>query len=130
MPTTHSHPWPDTVDLVAMVLFLTVVVVLPAVGYVFMVLDFRAYLRSLQRGLIHVGRYLSQVPEWARYETPAALKAFGLRLPCTEEDLKRAYRNRVKRLHPDHGGDKRRFLIVQAQFEEALVLLGGNSAAD
>jgi hypothetical protein len=34
-----------------------------------------------------------------------------------------AYRQKVKELHPDHGGDERRFLILQAQFEEALTLI-------
>ncbi|HEX3724943.1 MAG TPA: hypothetical protein VHV08_01820 [Pirellulales bacterium] len=123
-----THPWPDALDVVATGIFLLVVVVVPAIGYVFMVVDFRAYLRTLRRGLVHVGHYMSHIPPWARRETPPALAAFGLRLPCTEEELKRAYRKRVKRLHPDHGGDERRFLIAQAQFEEALVLVHHEAA--
>jgi hypothetical protein len=49
-------------------------------------------------------------------------------LPCTVEDLKHAYRQRVKELHPDHGGDQRRFLILQAQFEEALAFVSDRAA--
>jgi hypothetical protein len=89
-------------------------------GYVFMVLDYRAYLRSLRRALVKVMNYLPNVPEWARVETPRCIAALGLRMPCTEQDLLRAYRTKVKKLHPDHGGDKRRFLILQQNFEEAV----------
>src|SRR5262245_55768966 len=119
MDVTASHPWPDSIDLAATTVFLAVIVLLPAAGYLFMVIDIRAYLRSLRRGLIRMGSYVWTMPDWARRETPAALAAFGLRMPCSEDDLKRAYRRRVKHLHPDHGGDERRFLIMQRQFEEA-----------
>ena len=123
------HPWPNAFDLTLTGLFLMLAVALPALGYVFMVLDFRAYLRSLCRGLTRVGRAMPDVPDWARRETPRSLAALGLRLPCTEEDLKRAYRKRVKPLHPDHGGDQRRFLILQSQFEEALAILSSQPLA-
>jgi len=56
-------------------------------------------------------------------DTPRCVAALGLRMPCSEEQLKEAYRAKVKVLHPDHGGDKRRFLWLQSQFEEALALL-------
>jgi hypothetical protein len=115
--------WPNSLDLVVTVLFVALAVILPAIGYVFMVLDFRAYLRSLRRGLVHLTHYMSGIPDWARYETPRSIAAFGLRMPCTEEDLKRAYRSLVMQFHPDHGGDERRFLLLQANFEEALELL-------
>ena len=128
MFSASSHPWPDAVDLTATVLFLAAVFLVPAVGYAYMVVDFRAYLRSLKRGLVRAGQYFSGVPDWAKYETPSALAAFGLRLPCTPEDLKRAYRRRVKQLHPDHGGDQRRFMIAQAQFEEAMGIVIAHSA--
>jgi hypothetical protein len=120
-----SNSWPNALDIVATTTFLAVAILLPALGFVFMVLDFRAYLRSLKRGLVSLGHYmtLGGIPQWARQETPRAVAAFGLRMPCTEEDLKRAYRQRVKQLHPDHGGDERRFLLLQAHFEEALGLL-------
>jgi hypothetical protein len=35
----------------------------------------------------------------------------------------------VKRLHPDHGGEERRFLRLQADFEEALLLVRASAAA-
>jgi curved DNA-binding protein CbpA len=44
----------------------------------------------------------------------------GLRAPCTEEDVKRVYRCLAEQLHPDRGGDTRRFLLLQEQFEKAL----------
>jgi hypothetical protein len=118
-----ANRWPTGLDLTITGLLLGLVVLLPMAGYVCMVLDFRAYLRSLERGLVRLGRCVADVPEWVKRDTPRPIAALGLRLPCTEEDLKRAYRQRVKRLHPDHGGDNRRFLLLQSHFEEALAIL-------
>jgi hypothetical protein len=122
--------WPNAIDVAATAAFLALVVLLPAAGYVFMALDIRAYLRSLERGLILAAHAFRGIPAWARKHTPPSLAALGLFLPCTEEDVKRAYRQRVMRLHPDHGGDQRRFLLLQAQFEEALAIVRGQSARD
>jgi hypothetical protein len=110
----------DLIDTLATLLFLAIVILVPLSGYVFMVMDFRAYLRSLKRGLILAATAFSGVPSWARQHTPRCVAALGLRMPCTEEELKTAYRQRVKQLHPDHGGDQRRFMLLQSQFEEAL----------
>jgi len=124
-PFGTSQPWPNSLDALLTIAFLAAVVFVPATGYVFMARDFRSYLRSLRRGLVVIGRYLPfpDVPNWARQHTPRAVAALGLRMPCSDEDLKQAYRTRVKQLHPDHGGDGRRFLMLQADFEEALVLV-------
>jgi hypothetical protein len=110
---------------------LVIVVAVPLAGYVFLALDVRAYLRSLQRGVAVIVRYLpfTEVPDWARTHTPRAVAALGLRMPCSEADLLQAYRRRVKRLHPDHGGEERRFLRLQADFEEALLLVRASAAA-
>jgi hypothetical protein len=70
-----------------------------------------------------VANYLPHIPAWARQETPRCLVALGLRMPCTEADVLRSYRKKVKRLHPDRGGDQRRFLLLQADFEQALAYL-------
>jgi hypothetical protein len=125
------EPWPNGVDLAATVTFLAVALLVPIAGYVFMVLDFRAYLRSLRRGLILAASCFTGIPGWARAQTPRSIMALGLMLPCTEEDVLRAYRQRVKQLHPDRGGDQRRFLLLQAHFEEALAFLRSqHDAAD
>lgn len=118
-----AHRWPDALDLAATGLFLALVVLLPALGYFFMVADYRAYLRSLRRFLAPYRPPSDDSPAWAQVQTPRCVAAFGLTLPCTEEELLGAYRQRVKRLHPDHGGDKKRFLITQKQFEEALTVV-------
>jgi hypothetical protein len=122
-------PWPDALDAIATSVFLAVALLVPLAGYAFIVLDIRAYLRSLRRGLAVVSGYFrpAEMPHWARHNTPRAVAALGLRMPCTEEDLMRAYRARVKLLHPDHGGDERRFLMLQADFEEALVQVRASS---
>lgn len=127
-----SQPWPNAFDAVVTIVFLAAVLLVPAAGYVFMVLDVRAYLRSLRRGLsvLSHGLAFGEIPEWARCETPRAIAALGLRMPCSEADLKRAYRRRVKRLHPDRGGDQRMFLLLQANFEEALALVRAASPGD
>lgn len=111
--------WPDEVDLFATIFFLALVITVPLVGYIFMVADFRAYLKTLNRMLVRIRDYLPQIPEWARHETPRALQVFGLKLPCTEQQLLSAYRERVKKLHPDRGGDKQKFMLLQTHFEEA-----------
>jgi len=118
-----ASPWPNAIDVTALCGFTALAFGLPALGYVFMVLDIRAYLRSLHRSLVCVKRRLQEVPGWARVHTPRCIAALGLEVPCTEEDLKRAYRERVKHLHPDRGGDRRKFMTLQACFEEALPLL-------
>lgn len=120
----NGHAWPDSVDALITALFLAALVALPILGYIFMVVDIRAYLRSLRRQLIRVVRFGQDAPWWADRENPACLTAFGLRYPCNEEDLKRAYREKVKELHPDRGGDMRRFLKLQSNFEQALKLIG------
>lgn len=122
-PTTHYPPWPVASELVAVLGFLGLVIVLPALGYFFMVADYRAYLRSFHRALVRVLPRDSSLPEWALQETPRCIEIFGLRYPCDEEDLKAAYRDKIKDLHPDRGGDQQRFLLFQGYFEEALELV-------
>jgi hypothetical protein len=112
--------WPDGVDLASTLAFLALALLAPALGYVFMVADYRAYVRSLRRALVRVaGVARDPFAAWAERETPACLAAFGLARGCSEDELLEAYRTRVKMLHPDRGGDQRRFLILQRQFEQA-----------
>lgn len=127
VPYVAPEPWPNSLDLAITIVFLSLAFLLPALGFVFMALDLRAYFRSLRRSLALVRRRFYTIPQWARRDTPRAIAALGLQLPCSEEDLKRAYRRRVKKLHPDHGGDQRRFLLLQAHFEEALAIVAGYS---
>jgi len=115
--------WPDGFDLGVLFAFFGVALGLPALGYVFLVLDIRAYLRSLRRALVKVVNYFPHLPAWARLETPRCIAVFDLPWPCTEEQLRRAYRKKVKLSHPDRGGDPRRFLVLQEHFEQALVLV-------
>jgi hypothetical protein len=123
VPYVAHEPWPNSLDLAITIAFLSLAFLLPALGFVFMALDLRTYLRSLRRSLAVVARTFSGIPDWAHRDTPRAIAALGLRMPCSEEDLKRAYRRRVQKLHPDHGGDQRRFLLLQAHFEEALAIV-------
>lgn len=58
-------------------------------------------------------------PDWLVEETPPCLRALGLELPCTEEDVKQAYRRLAKELHPDRGGEIRRFLKLQEHMDQA-----------
>jgi hypothetical protein len=117
---TQHGAWPDSLDLVAIFLFGGIIAGAVVVGHAYMVIDFRRYLRSMCRTLVVVVNYLPQIPAWAKADTPQCLVALGLRMPCNEDDVLRAYRKKVKRLHPDRGGDQRRFLQLQGDFEQAL----------
>jgi hypothetical protein len=120
---TVHHRWPDTLDLATTCLFLLGFAVLTVSGHVFLVLDVHSWLRSLRRGLIVVREHLPYFPRWSRLQTPRCLASLGLKFPCSEEQLMANYRNKVKQLHPDRGGDRKRFMRLQSDFEEALEFL-------
>jgi len=120
-------PWPDEVDSTLTVVYLLVIFGIPLLGYFFMVLDFRRYLRSLRRALVVVKDIFPSMPYWALKERPNCLKVFDLSFPCTEEEILAAYRSRAKTLHPDHGGDLQQFLRLQKNFEQALQLVRGQN---
>ena len=102
--------------------FLLLVFGLPLLAYVLMFLDFRRYLRSLRRALVRVARATPRTPYWAFCQRPPCLDTLDLQLPCNEADVLAAYRDRVKLLHPDRGGNMREFLRLQQHFEQAMHL--------
>ena len=112
--------WPDGIDTSLILASLLLVLGAPALGYWLMVADIRAYLRSLRGALTVVSQRLAHLPAWARSETPSCLRSLGLQLPCSVEDVKRAYRKHAEAMHPDRGGDRQRFLALQRHFEEAM----------
>jgi len=115
--------WPDGLDGTVTAIYLSLIVGIVVAGYACMVLDIRAYLRSLRRALVLVSNYRIDLPAWACRTTPRCIQALGLTLPCTTEEVLAAYRNKVKQLHPDRGGDRRAFLQLQQHFEQAMALL-------
>ena len=115
--------WPDAYDTTFIWVYLGMLVGSVLLGYALMVLDIRAYLRALRGALVKVAFHFPGIPTWARYETPGCLKTLGLRLPCTTEEVKSAYRRRAEKLHPDRGGDRKKFLMLQRDFEAALKFL-------
>lgn len=44
----------------------------------------------------------------------------GLRLPCTRDDVRAAFRARALNEHPDHGGTNARFVQLKRAYEKAL----------
>jgi len=50
---------------------------------------------------------------------PDFLVKLGLLLPCNEQDVKEAYLSKVRKVHPDLGGDVHEFLEVQKAYESA-----------
>jgi hypothetical protein len=123
MPETITHTWPDSLDSAATVAFLIAAIALPALGYILAYIDFRRYLRTLRRAISTIVYRDMGTPEWALPKVPRCVAVFGLDWPTSEEALTRAYRRKVKKLHPDRGGDERRFLMLQRYFEEALELV-------
>jgi hypothetical protein len=114
---------PDGIDWTITSTYFATAFGLAVLGYVCMVLDIRAYLRSLRRALVLISHYRVELPEWVRRDTPRCILALGLTMPCTQADVLAAYRRKVKSLHPDLGGDQREFLRLQAHFEQAMALV-------
>jgi hypothetical protein len=86
-------------------------------------------LRSLRRAISTIVYRDMGTPDWAVPKVPRCVAVFGLDWPTTEVELTRAYRNKIKKLHPDSGGDERRFLMLQRYFEEALAMVRKQQAA-
>jgi hypothetical protein len=120
---TTPHSWPDSLDALALVGFVALAIALPILGYIFAYVDFRRYLRSLRRAISTIVYRDMGTPEWARPKIPRCVAVFGLEWPCSEDELTKSYRNKIKTLHPDRGGDERRFRMLQGYFEEALRLV-------
>jgi hypothetical protein len=51
---------------------------------------------------------------------PDFLVTLGILLPCSEEDVKQAYRSKVHEMHPDTGGDAETFKQFQEAYQRAL----------
>ncbi len=118
-----GNSWPaDNIDMAITAGFLAIAFGIPLLGYVLMALDIRAYLRSLGRALVVVARVVPATPYWVQADRPPCLTALGLQMPITESDVLAAYRQRVKQLHPDRGGDLQKFLDLQRHFEQARTL--------
>jgi hypothetical protein len=115
--------WPDAIDLAALGLFAVLAFGLPLVGYWLLVADIRRYLRSLRRALVVIAHAVTPgSPYWLLRDRPPCLQTLNLDLGCSEAEVMSAYRERVKELHPDRGGDLRQFLQLQRHFEQALYL--------
>jgi hypothetical protein len=118
-----TYPSIDGIDWTITITYLALAFGLAALGYVCMVLDIRAYLRSLRRALVVVTGYRFELPEWVRKDTPRCILALGLTMPCSSADILAAYRRKVKTMHPDVGGDRREFLRLQGHFEQAMAFV-------
>ena len=116
----ETRPWPDGVDNSVAAVFFLLAFGIPAIGYFFLVLDFRRYLRSLRRALVVASNITLKIPYWASRDRPNCLVALGLYDGCTEAEVMEAYREKVKTLHPDRGGKLKSFLRLQQNFELAL----------
>lgn len=121
-----DYDWPDGVDSAVTFSYLAIIAAIFIGGYGCMVLDIRAYLRSLRRALVVISNYRVELPDWVRRDTPRCIQALGLHLPCTTDDVLSAYRQKVKLLHPDRGGNRQEFLMLQQHFEQAMALVSKN----
>lgn len=113
----------DPIDAVGVAWFVTLFFGVPLLGWLAMFADYRAYLRGLRRALVVVRRYTLQTPLWALRDRPQCLQELELSPECTREEVMAAYRRRVKRVHPDYGGDRRQFELLQQRLHEALRLV-------
>src|SRR5262249_33853877 len=95
----------------------------------------RAAIRGVERnGVTKVAgrRYYSEErlfaalgPDWFRRRLPprGALAVLGLTALATPADIRRAFRRRAKRVHPDAGGTDAAFVKLKRAHDEALAAL-------
>ena len=121
--TNPPAPVYDPIDAVGVAWFVTLFFGVPMLGWLAMVADYRAYLRGLRRALVAVRYYSLEAPLWALRDRPTCLQELRLEPDCSREEVMAAYRKRVKRVHPDYGGDRRQFELLQQRLQEALRLV-------
>lgn len=61
--------------------------------------------------------------------TPECLRVLGLELPCSLDEVRRAYRRLVLETHPDTGGAAADFRVVHDAYQQAQALLQSGRAA-
>ena len=54
---------------------------------------------------------------------PACVTRLGLAWPCTQQEVKRAFRSQAKTVHPDAGGSNEAFQALYKAYTEALALV-------
>jgi len=54
---------------------------------------------------------------------PACFTLLGLTWPCTEREVKQAFRLQAKTVHPDTGGSNEAFQALHQAYKEALALV-------
>lgn len=116
------------VDTLSVIWFVGLFFGLPVLGWLMMVVDYRAYVRGLRQALVVVRRYTLDAPLWALRDRPECLKQLGLAPGCSRDDVMAAYRRCVKKVHPDRGGDRRRFDQLQRWLRDALKLVEATEA--
>lgn len=45
-------------------------------------------------------------------------KPFGLKKSCSDDDIKKKYRELILKFHPDKGGDEKQFIKIQEEWEK------------
>lgn len=126
-PAEPSASFVILINTASLILFLCFVL-LPFAGYWFMYVDFRAYLRALQRALVVISQAPQYVvPEWAKHQDPPYFRALGVRASASEEEIKHAYRRLAEQMHPDRGGDRKRFLALREHLDHALAHIRSDS---
>ena len=119
----------DAVELSTIALYVGGIILLPLMGYWLTIVDIRAYMRAIKGVLVKVrSRFHDDegneiVPEWVLRDTPPCITALGLSWPCTEVQIKDAYRKLAEKNHPDLGGNRQKFLALQSHFEQAVRLV-------
>src|SRR5690242_5832385 len=82
-----KYHWPDGFDWAVTIGYVMLILAIAAAGYACMVLDIRAYLRSLRQAIVLITNYRVELPDWVRRDTPRCIQAFGLKMPCTTDEL-------------------------------------------
>ena len=68
-------------------------------------------------------------PQKAADPTPWFIRELGLTWPCTEAEVKAAWRRGVKTRHPDQGGSSESFIAFKKAYDNAVEFLRGRAAA-
>jgi hypothetical protein len=102
------------------------------INFIF-VLDRRELEREGRAWSQSQGRYYYAIPASNRTHIeedtdeeslPDFVEVLGLSVPFDIQDVKNAYRQKVKRVHPDAGGSVEEFIVLQENYEKALAFFG------